>query len=432
MHVAMDLGNKYTYLACWEKGRPLSDACISVRIPGVAWFSYTTSKSFRDRDGMREYLDHLYREYILPSRIMVESAAVSLPYIFNLNTHRMLLDVLEEVLGLPEVSIMPQPLALVHGYNLQNPQLPLTGDIMVIQTNESELHFAFLSIMDTAGLTLEKQFTGSLSQAQKEAELIGFYSPEGWKLDSVLLGEEPPYPQCLDELIRSLPKEVNIISEQNLQFTTVDGLSWGYLVNSPNLSYHMNFIYPYEFYIKKMNPNQESFELVKIPFDTDNLELECGASYQLLTLDSSGIYNLVTDQNRVKFHIYELDTRNGSCQHEQTARQNLILEIDSLKSDLPDRMHLYLDMAAASLGLDLWPGKPDRASSAPMDFNSRLLGGQGKLYEMMKSNECQQRLLDDFENHLIASNRQSQEPLITQIELTLFRLYALLQLWKGK
>ncbi len=432
MHVAIDFGNKYTYLACWEKGKPLMDACIRVRIPGVTSFNYTTAESFRDRDGVREYLNHLYREYILPSRIMVESAAISFPTILNLNTHRIIISVMEEVLGLPEVSIIPQPLAIVHGYNLQNPHLPMTGDIMVIQINEAELHFAFLSIIDTVGITLEKQFTGSLAQAQKEAELIGFYSPAGWKLDSVLLEEERPYPLELDELIISLPKEVNIISGQNLQFATVDGLSWGYRDKKLHPSYRMNLIYPYELYIEKVNPSEESFELVKIPFDTANLELECGASYQLLTLDSSGIYNLAADPNRVKFHIYEFDTSNGSSQYEQTARQNLILEIDSLKSYLPERMNLYLDMATASLALDLNPDNTDRTLSTPIDFHNRLLVGQGKLFEMMKNNNCQPKLIDDFENHLLSAKQESQEPLTTQTEMTLFRLYALLQMWQGK
>lgn len=171
---------------------------------------------------------------------------------------------------------------------------------------------------------------------------------------------------------------------------------------------------------------------MKIPFDTSNLELDCGASYRLLTLDSSSIFNLASDPNRVRFRIYESDTSNGSGEYEQTVSQNLILEIDSLKSDLPEWIHLYLDMATASLGLDLKPDKADRTSSAPMDFHSRLLDGQGKLYEMMKSNNCQPRLIDDFENHLLSAKQGSQEPLAAQIEMTLFRLYALLQLWHGK
>jgi hypothetical protein len=423
MHVAIDLGNKYTYLACWEKGKPLADACIRVRIPGMTRFSYTTAKSFRDRDGMREYFYHLYREYLLPSRIMVESAAVSLPSIFNLNTHRMLLDILEEVLGLPEVSIIPQPIALVYGYHLRNPHLPLTGNIMVIQIQEAELDFAFLSVTDTAGITLEKQLTGRLSRAQEEADLIGFHSPEGWKLDSVFWGGEQPYPPVLEELISYLPKAANIISGQDLQFAAAEGLS----KTSP-----MNLIYPYEFYIEKVNPSRESFEFIKIPFDTSNLELDCGASYRLLTLDSSSIFNLTSDPNRVRFRIYESDTSNGSGEYAQTVSKNLILEIDSLKSDLPERMHLYLDMATASLGLNLKHDKTDITSSAPMDFYSRLLDGQDKLFEMMRSNKYQQRLIDDFENHLLSAQQESQEPLAAQIEMTLFRLYALLQLWQGK
>jgi hypothetical protein len=344
----------------------------------------------------------------------------------------MLLDVAEEVFGLQDVSIIPQPIALVYGYNLHNPQLPLTGDIMVIHIHEAELHFAFLSLIDNSGITLEKQFTGSLSQAQKEAELIGFYSPEGWQLDSVLLGAESPYPSVLDELLKSLPKEVNVISEQNLQFVALDVLSWAYQEKKPNLSCPMSFMYPFEFYIEKLIPSQDATELVKIPFDTANLELEYGANYQLLTLNSSSMYNLTTDPDRVKFNIYELDISHGSNHYEQTTGSNLILGIDSLKSDLPERIHLYLDMATATLGLDLKSDRVDGNSCAQLDFHSRLLSGQGKLYEMLKSNNAQHKLIDDFENHLLSANPESQTPLTDQTELISFRLYALLQLWQGK
>jgi len=429
MHLAIDLGNTYTFLTCWEKGKPHIDACIRVSIPGMTRFSYSTAKYFWDRDGMREYLGHLYLEYILPSRIMVESATILFPTILNLNTHRMLLDVAEEVFGLSDVSIIPQPIALVYGYNLHNPQLPLTGDIMVIHSHEAELNFAFISIIDTYGITLEKQFTGSLSQAQKEAALIGFYSHEGWQLDSVLLGADPPYPSVLDELLKSLPEKVNVISEQNLQFVApLDVLSWAYQEKSPNLSCAMSFVYPFEFYIEKLIPNQDATELVKIPFDTANLELEYGANYQLLTLNSSGMYNLTNDPDRVKFNIYELDNSHGS----QTTGSNLILAIDSLKSDLPERMQLYLDMATATLSLEINSDKIDRISFAELDFHSRLLSGQGKIYEMLKSNNAQHKLIADFENHLLYANPESQTHLTDQTELILFRLYALLQLWQGK
>jgi hypothetical protein len=431
MHVAIDLGEKYTYLVCWEKGKPLADACIRVRIPGLEVFNYNNNKYFHDRDGMRDYFFHLYQEYLLPSRIMVESAAVSLTSILNLNTRRMLLDVLEEVLGLPDVSIIPQPIALVYGCYLRNPHLTLTGDIVVIQIQETELDFAFLSITATGSIILERHFTGDISRAKAEADLIGFHSWEGWKIDSLLLGEEPPYSPEIEDFIDSLPKDVNIISEQNLQFASAEGLSWKYKEHTANLTDQISLIYPYEFYIETFNPNQNINKLVKIPFDTANLELNTRGTYRIFTLDSSSIYNLASDQYRVKFHIYESDTSNGSSQYGQTASQNLILEIDSFKSDLPKRMHLYLDMAAASLRLDLKPVKEYRTPSSPVEFHGRLLADQRKLFDLMKSNNYHPKLIDDFENHLLSAKQESKD-LTDQIELTLFRLYALLQLWRGK
>jgi hypothetical protein len=378
---------------------------------------------------MREYFYHLYREYILPSRISVDSAVLSFPSILNLKTHRMLLDVLEEILGLAEVSIIPQPLALVHGYNIQTPPVPLTGDIMVIQNDDAAFNFAFINLVGNNNLTLEKQCTGSFPLAAGEAELIGLYSPTGWKINTVLLTGEPPYPSDLEELIKSLPEEVTIISEPNLEFTAINGLCQESMDNGSKLYCAYNLIYPYEFFIEK-NTGIASSELVKIPFDTVNFELKCGASYQLLTLDSSGIYNLAAEPSRINLRIYESGISTGFCSLEPSAQPNLILEIDSFKYDLPQRLRLFLDMANASLGLDFTPNKPDKISHTPLDFHTHLQDAKDKLYKTMKANNGQP-MAEDFDNQSISACRETQDTLTNQIELTLFRLRSILHLWEA-
>ncbi|MDD4802205.1 MAG: hypothetical protein PHF24_04600 [Syntrophomonas sp.] len=426
MHLAIDLGNKCTFLAGWENGKLTTDYCIRVRIPGMTRFIFNTAESFLDREGMQEYFSHLYREYILPSRMIVESAAISYPAILDLNTHRMILDVLEEVMELPEVIIVPQPLALVNGYNLHNPLRPLSGDIMVIQPDES---LDFISIMNDGRVILEKHVAGSVANVRKEAESIGFYSNAGWNLDMVLWENDISYTPILEELLNSLPEKVNIMGVGNLQSISVDGLSRLLAQDAP--FYNMNFIFPYEIYIEKKNPNQKDNELVKIPFDTTNLELRCGAGYKLLTLDSSGIYNLADDPERINVRFYQSEAGIASKKrllHIPDA--NLVFEIDSLKSDLPARINIYLDLAAASLVFDLKPEKAEPHQLAPLDFQNRLLGLHSKIYDIIKTTD-QHSLTYEIEKHMLARSSAIKN-LPSQIELTLLRLNSILSLWNDK
>jgi hypothetical protein len=162
MHVVIDLGEIHSWLTCWERGKPLEDACIKIKLPGVTAFKSEVDQNPWQRENLRAYFSYLYHEYLLPSRIIIESAALATPVIFDLNARRILLDILEEIFGLYEASIIPHSIALIAGTQMRTPHLPLSGDVLVIKAQESSYNFTFISIIETIGITLEKQFSGDI------------------------------------------------------------------------------------------------------------------------------------------------------------------------------------------------------------------------------------------------------------------------------
>jgi|GEM_PF-997340 len=429
MHITIDLGETHTHLACWEKGKLLPDACIRVRIPGIARFSPSCGKSSWDHEILHDYFSRLYREYLLPSRMIVESAAVSVPEIFDLNTRRIILNVLEETLGLFKVNITPHAIALIAGYKMMNPYTSLTGDVMIIEVRESSLDFAFLSITAATGITLEKQFSGDLSMVQEYVEQNGFYSTEGWSLNHLLIIGENLNVQELDAFITTMPANINPIYIDD-PFTAAEGLSGRSIENNSVTIDQVNIIYPYDFYLEKYDQDFEAASLVRIPFDTANLELDCTGSYRLLSIDTAGICNMAAKENQVTCRIYELK-KGYENDREPVSEHNLVLEIDNSVDDLPRRLELWLDMADASLQLDLKPDKMDTAVFSSEDFWTRLTTCQKELYNQIRTNNYNERLLTDWKTHLLSSPHASPD-LTDRVETTLFHLYALLQLWYGK
>lgn len=427
MHVVIDLGEMHTYLACWERGKPLHDACIKLRLPGVTAFKPTAGRYSWERENLRDYFSYLYREYLLPSRIMIESASLAIPGIFDLKARRVLLDILEEIFGLYEASIIPHPIALIAGLQMHTHPLPLSGDVLLIEAQESSYNFAFISIIETIGITLEKQFSGAISELLAEAERTGYYSAAGWRLDHILLAGSHAQNSTMEAFFASLPPDLNVIHGHDLEFTAAEGLAdSGNDKNSTPVG-PFNIVYPYEFYLEKKN----SPSLVRIPFDTTNLELNCGCQYRLINLNKISIYNLAADENRVHFRIYELITADESQVYETDMVPLPVLEIVIPQDDLPPYMELVLDMAAATIQLDLLSEAIDETAHIPVVFGMHLRTNQQKLYETIKKNKQNEGLVRDWNQYQL-SPHDDDPSLSDQIDHTLFHLYGLLQLWHGK
>ena len=425
MHVVIDLGEMHTYLACWERGKPLEDACIKVKLPGVAAFKATFGKLSWERENLREYFSYIYREYLMPSRIIIESAGLAIPRIFDLNGRRILLDILEEIFGLYEATIVPHPLAQINGIQMRT--APLSGDVLVIEEQESHYNFAFMSIIETVGLTLEKQCSGEIADMMTEAERHGYHSTEGWRLDHLVLAEIHANDPAMDAFITSLPPDLNVIYGHDLEFTAAEGLTAGYHDKTTTAIPPFNIIYPYAFYLQI----NSSTRLERIPFDTANLELDCGSSYRMFSLNNVGIDNLTAGENRVCFRIYEMETDEGLLVPESLQLPLPILEINSPQDDLPPHFELGLNMAAATIQLDLIPESLDETINAPEVLGKRLRANQQKLYQVLRRNKPNEVLLKDWSKSLLAPSEDTPA-LSAQIDQTLFHLYGLLQLWHRK
>lgn len=428
MHAAIDLGESNTYLACWDTSRPVSDAWIRVCIPGLAKFNSSTGGSVWNRDNLREYISHIYCEYLLPSRMVIESAALALPGIFDLNSRRLILDILEEILGLAEVMIIPHAIALVAGCQLRH-QLPLSGDVMVLEAKETSFDFAFLSVVKGIGITLEKQFTGNLAQIMKQAEKHGYSSASGWRLDHVLLsGNSSNIPETA-QLLASLPANINIISA-DLAFAAAEGLSAACIDNNLHPIGQMSMIYPYHFYLERFDPLLNTKTRFRIPFDTCNLELDWGSKYRLASLNSSVINSPTSAEAKVNFRIYEINADSDPDLHQPIPRSNLVLEIDSSINDLPPRIELELDMAASQLNIELNPQHPPTASFLSEAFWMHRKTSHEQLHELISTSKQNSIFLKDWDL-LLSSPRHDLPALSEQVEKTSFHLYGLLQLWQG-
>jgi len=428
MHVVIDLGDTHSYLACWEKGKPLEEACIKIKLPGVAIFNSAGGEYPWQRENLRAYFSFLYREYLLPSRVLIESAALSIPGIFDLNSRRMMLDILEEIFGLYEATIIPHSLALIAGIQMRTPHPPLLGDVMVIEEQESSYYnFAFISIIETIGITLEKQFRGSVPQVLEAAERYGYHSAKGWRFDHILLAENDVQNPTIETFISSLPPALNVINAHDLGFAAADGLaaSCNDKYTTPMLPF--NVVYPFEFYLEKNN----RAILERIPFDTANLELNCGGQYRMISLDRTSINSLAGDENRVHFRIYELMPADEPHFHKANLGSLPVLEIDIPINDMPPYIELRLDMSSATLQLDFTTDLLDDNTHIPIVFELRLKTNQQKLYETLSRNKQNEVLLKDWDKYLL-SPRETSPTLSDQIDQTLFHLYGLLQLWQGK
>lgn len=423
MHVVIDLGEKYSSLVCWERGRYLDDACIKIKLPGLAVLQASPNKTW-DYDNLHKYISYLYREYLLPSRKIIESAALAVPDIFDLRRRRILLDILEEILGLYEAIIIPHPIALAAGIRMHNPHPPLSGDILVVEKQELNYNFAFISIIDTVGITLEKQFSGDFPDLLAEADRSGYYTAAGWRLDHLLLAGNCAQGPTMSAFLGNMSADLNVIYDQEPNYTAAEGLSD---INSYTGNTPFNIIYPYQFYIAQNNPAG----LEKIAFDTSSLELDCGGRYEITSLSRGSIYNLAGDENRVHFRIYESKTADAAELHDPGQKLRPILEVNSAYDDLPQHMELVLDMAAATLRLQLTEDSSEETISSPEVLGIRLQANLKNLLQMLDRNESNEDLLSD-RNIQLSSASEDDLNLPDQINHTLFHLYGLLQLWNDK
>lgn len=418
MHVAIDIGCTDTYVVCWDTGRDLDDTWIKLKIPGI--YSYNTSPAW-DHENVRRYLSYIQSEYLGPSRKRVDSAALALPGIFSLNSRRLLLDVCEEILGLSQVMLLPHAIALVRGYQLRH-GFPLSGDILVVDGNDSRCGLAILSIIAGVGLTLEKQYTGKPAEVREQAEKMIQILPAGWAPDHCLLAVNESLAPTMINWLNRFPTQLNIISDPAMAWSAAEGLSALSLEEAGQIS----MIYPYYFYLSELGTDWQP-TWTKIPFDTANLELDQGSKYRLTSLDNTYLHQ---PQERMQFRVYETYADQEPCDPSAISEADLVLEIDSLRADLPSHLELILDMSKAALYLDL---QDHQITSPPLNREGLEVYQQitnARLFEQLRNLRLNVPLLKDWASFQAASQQES--PHLASIDNTLFHLYGLLQLWYSK
>ena len=428
MHVAIDLGEKRSYLACWESGREMDDAIIKVSIPGLADFTANSDSFTRNPQNIQNYFLRLRREYLLPSRQPLESAALAVPEILPLSARAEMLRAAEETLGLEEAKIIPRPLAIVAGYNLQNRSHPLRGDVLLLQARELGLDCTWLSITETAGIILETQIRADLAEVVQELATHGCQAQATGRFDYVLAAADLASAPGIEEFLATLPGNPQVIYETALGFKAVQGLFGALLDKEVDPVSRLSFIYPYDFYLVPVRTDNTPARLHKIPFDTANMELASDGIYRLTNLVTCCPEILALASMRLQFSIYEVPAGFLPGPDIVLNRNQQVFELDSPRDDLPPQMIVILDMAAAELHLELDQRSNPGGIPGSEALRLRLAANQERLLHWLRSQGGNDNLVRDWEEHL-ASPPSSSSSLGGQLQSTLFQLDALSHLW---
>ncbi len=422
MHIAIDLGLHNSLLVCWKQGQPLDQPSISVRLPGLAVFKPEPAANLWSRPSLESYLGYLYREYMLPSRMVINSAAIAVPQIMGLKIRRQLLDIMEEVMGIDKVTIVPRYLALAAGYYLSNELT--SGDIIIVDIKDTQADFAFVSVCPEV-ITLERQATGGLTELREEAERLGYLSPSGWNIDHVVVFGDGNDQNEMNIWLSSLAKKINIKPETNPAIRIAEGLTITNPVNNPRPPIRLSMIYPFNFYLADIDPDPSQASITRIPFDTANLEIDRDSRLKLIRYDSAG-----TDvrKDRIKLLVYEMNSHiELDLKEVENSPWDIVLEIDSAREDFPARVDLMLDMETAIVHPDLPSIIEETVRFTETDFWKRWAVNMANL-KSPEFNDTDDVHFD--KDSSILPHASFNSDLTLQIEDSLSRIQSLLSLWQ--
>lgn len=420
MHVAIDLGERYTYLVAWEAGHDLDQACIRVMIPGPGPFDSLGNELSWSKETLSAHLAHLQREYLLPSRKPIDSAALAVPGIWSLASRRVVLHVIEEILGLQRVPIIPRPLALAAGFNLHCPTQSLSGDVLLIQVLPSGLDMAVLSLTDSGGMILERQFQIDLAGLELALSAFDYSAPNGLVIDQILISAAQEQPDWRD----TMPAwaQAVLIEVYDAPFTAADGLFVVRALAELPAPLRFSVIYPYEFYLAALDTDQRSHQVRRIPFDTTNLELDCAGSYPILNWYGDDLGKNLPGGGEVGLGLYSLPLHSAIDDPGSWPGAWLVLEIDTSMFNQFPRLQLRLDMLAASVYLE---AETVLTRGAAPSFQPSLLASDcAPLIGLLKSNSNYAELAEEWESHLLDRGPAPLD-LAYHLQNSLFRLYAI-------
>jgi molecular chaperone DnaK len=258
---------------------------------------------------------------------------------------------------------------------------------------------------------------------REKAESLGFFQGGRFTLDYLLLLGGASQTRGVHQLIADICPGPEITHAQDLRFNVVRGLSqWRQKGLSSLIS--VKSIYPFNFYIEKWNQAQTKTILERLPFDTENLELDIHSRYKIFTVPLVSPYNLTTNPDRLKLRVYELAAANLQTSVQRFLGQDLILQIDDeeIKKDSVD---LYLNLGASTVEVD---GDDNKLTSTVNEKQlfTKLLSHQETALDLIRLYpDTNPQLVQDFEEYL---KEFSNQPSADYSVLLMYKLLAFLQL----
>jgi molecular chaperone DnaK len=260
---------------------------------------------------------------------------------------------------------------------------------------------------------------------RERAEYLGLYRQGRFELDYLLLLGGASRTRGVYQLITRVCPGLTIICPQDLSFNVVRGLC---LWKEKGLSSFISVksIYPFNFYIEKWDKARGGTVLEKIPFDTDNLELDINSRYKVFTVPLQSPYNLSAAPDNLKLRVYELAQADLQASVDHFIGQDLILQVDQPETDR--EVDLYLNLGSSRIELD---GK-DINHTSPVNNQqvfSRWLTHQNTALDLLQLYpDSNAQLVHDFQEYLKLNFHQPAAANQDYSILLTYKLLAFLQL----
>jgi len=260
---------------------------------------------------------------------------------------------------------------------------------------------------------------------KQRAGYLGLYHKGKFMLDFILLLGGASQTRGVRKLIADLFPDTEIICPQDLSFNVVKGLAqWGEKDLSQVIS--VKSIYPFNFYLERWDQTQGNTVLDKIPFDTDNLQLDIKRSYKIFTIPLPSHYNLANDAERLQLRVYELAQGDPGIEVDHFLGQDLVLNVNEPLIN-SDKVELYLNLNNSCIEIE----GVNNSCEAPceVDFTSLFSHLDTPLEYLKLYPGSNPQLIKDYEQSLkhfyLSTNRGQNYP-----ELLSYKLLAFLQLLK--
>lgn len=368
-----------------------------------------------------EIFSYIKEKY--PAPFALESVSIALPILANLNLKNNILNWAKQVFLVKAIYLLPSSVAAIIAYNINNYNFLNSGEILYISSTAKDSLFTIIDIFNgQKEILIEKQCKGKTSDLLEEASILNIYNNEQWHWSYVFLAANEI--DNNNKLISTLCE--NIISltpqEENMYVLT------GSMVFSKSTTNIIKIIYPYHFYFKISDNNW-----YRIPFDTDNLEINIHGKYKIFSCKRENSFNLSKNDNIIEMEIYEVPSKNTPEEFSMCSEIQAVLHINKSAAELPPVLDFYLDLYNSSLKLEL---KNEEQANSVFDKNEFWTVINYKKIKQFTSIENIQEIEPQlYKNYMIEIEKLKKNERHTYREhftTTMYKLSSLLQFWYEK